>query len=143
MELSPKGDRIIFKGISLSKIEGEFNFLVNCFLFRFTFKGISYVKLKTISILVGIVTNKFFRDFYYKMEGDYKFWWKWRKVTFFWFLHSYNEYGRSVDLAGTNSLRGPTQFTQRGAERRVSGWDGMGWDGVSKVSFNFLYTLWV
>ena len=24
------------------------------------------------------------------------------------------------------------------------GWDGwMGWDGVSKVSFNFLYTLWV
>ena len=25
----------------------------------------------------------------------------------------------------------------------VLGWDGMGWDGVSKVSFNFLYTLWV
>ena len=65
------------------------------------------------------------------------------KSLFFWFLHSYNEYGRSVDLAGTNSLRGPTQFTQRGAERRVSGWDGMGWNGVSKVSFNFLYTLWI
>ena len=23
------------------------------------------------------------------------------------------------------------------------GWGGMGWDGVSKVSFNFLHTLWV
>ena len=24
------------------------------------------------------------------------------------------------------------------------GWDGMGWmDGISKVSFNFLHTLWV
>ena len=24
------------------------------------------------------------------------------------------------------------------------GWDGMGWmDGISKVSFKFLYTLWV
>ena len=23
------------------------------------------------------------------------------------------------------------------------GWGGAGWDGVSKVSFKFLYTLWV
>ena len=44
---------------------------------------------------------------------------------------SYNECGRRVDLAGTNSLRGPTQFTQRG-ERRVSGWGGMGLDGVGR-----------
>ena len=30
------------------KIEGEFNFLVNFFLVRFNFKGISFVKLKPI-----------------------------------------------------------------------------------------------
>ena len=55
-----------------------------------------------------------------------------RAAPFFLFFRSflkgdlsYNEYGRSVDLAG------------------ISGWDGVGWDGISKVSFNFLYTLWV
>ena len=47
---------------------------------------------------------------------------------------SYNECGRSVDLAGTNSLRGPTQFTQRGAERRVCGWDGL--DAVIHGSYD-------
>ena len=53
-----------------------------------------------------------------------------RLLEYFW---------RSVDQAGTLSLRGPAQFTQRGAERRVSGWDGvlfpggMGWGGVGRV----------
>ena len=50
---------------------------------------------------------------------------------------------RSVDKAGTLSLRGPAQFTHRGAPApsfRMR-WGRM--DGVSKVSFNFLYTLWV
>ena len=43
----------------------------------------------------------------------------------------------------TDSLRGPVLTLRRGAERRVSGWGGVGWDGVSKVSFNFLYALWI
>ena len=41
------------------------------------------------------------------------------------------------------SLRGPVPTLTPEAEGRVYGWDGMGWDGVSKVSFNFLYTLCV
>ena len=31
----------------------------------------------------------------------------------------------------------------RSAEFDGVGWDGMGWDGLTKVSFNFLHTLWV
>ena len=46
------------------------------------------------------------------------------------------------------SLRGSSDNPyENEAEGRVYGWDGMGWmgwmDGVSKVSFNFLHTLWV
>ena len=48
------------------------------------------------------------------------------------------------------SLRGPAQHLHDEREARAYGWiDGMGWngmdgwDGISKVSFNFLYTLWV
>ena len=33
--------------------------------------------------------------------------------------------------------------TRRGAPSFRVGWDGMGLDGISKVSFNFLYTLLV
>ena len=49
----------------------------------------------------------------------------------------------------TNSLPLPpgssSASTQRGRQPEFDGMglDGMGWDGVSKVSFNFLYTLWV
>ena len=40
---------------------------------------------------------------------------------------------------------GSKKSTQRGAKPRVYGWMGLvdGMDGVTKVSFNFLYTLWV
>ena len=39
------------------------------------------------------------------------------------------------------SLRTLGQIYTRGPKGRVYGW--MGWDGISKVSFKFLYTLWV
>ena len=37
-------------------------------------------------------------------------------------------------------IRRTLQFTQRGTERRVSGWGGVGWDGISKFSFNFSHS---
>ena len=55
-----------------------------------------------------------------------------------------NYCGRSFDQAATLSLRGPAQFTHEARSAEFPG--GVGWggvDGVSKVSFNFLYTLWV
>ena len=62
----------------------------------------------------------------------------------------FNYCGRSFDQASTLSLRGPAQFTLEARSTGFTGgWDGMGWmglvgwDGVSKVSFNFLYTMWV
>ena len=62
-----------------------------------------------------------------------------------------DQYLRRVDQAGALSLRGPKKDLQASAKREfdgMDGWDGWmdgmdGWDGVSKVSFNFLYTLYV
>ena len=34
-------------------------------------------------------------------------------------------------------------FTPRARSASLMGWDGVGLDGISKVSFNFLYTSWV
>ena len=51
-----------------------------------------------------------------------------------------DQYLRSVDQAGALSLRGPKKDLQASAEREFDGMDGLV-DGVSKVSFNFRYTL--
>ena len=39
---------------------------------------------------------------------------------------------------------GPSDYIYNEARRaEFDGMDGMGWDGISKVSFKFLHTLWV
>ena len=53
-----------------------------------------------------------------------------------------NYCGRSFDQAATLSLRGPAQFTHEARSAEFTGRVGL-MDGVSKVSFNILYTLWV
>ena len=89
-----------------------------------SFKGISFVKLTPPPLFehnFEIFTNFVFKGF----------------------LLNFCE--RSVDQAGTISLRGPKKIYRRARSASLRmGWDGMdGWDGISKVSFNFLYTLWV
>ena len=50
------------------KIEGDFNFLVNCFLVQFNFIGISHIEFKQYLFLVEIGPYEFKRDFSYKMH---------------------------------------------------------------------------
>ena len=57
----------------------------------------------------------------------------------------FNFCGSSVDQVGTISLWGSKKYLQKSAQRELTGGLGGrdGSDGVSKVSFNFLYNLWV
>ena len=51
--------------------------------------------------------------------------------------------GNDFDTFKITLLRWPFFFLENVLFPDGVGWDGMGLDGVSKVSFNFLYTLWV
>ena len=67
------------------------------------------------------------------------------------FLNIFFQFEQNFDIFRPQSFRSFDQAltSPSGVQRRIyttsaeREFDGMGWGGISKVSFNFLYTLWV
>ena len=115
------------------------------------FKIILYVDLEISPSLRGLFAKKI--DFLFFVSVHFK--WisfiKIKCINFFYVVHSSKDFYyticsiagiilESVDQAGTLSLRGPAQFTHRGAPAPSfrMGWDGTGYQKCPSISLNYV-----